>query len=332
MKEKPSLQSFIFQSLLSKFIKTSEAVTALKDLFNLNQDGVYKRIRGDSNLTPTEIEALASKYKISLDAHIFKDSDSVLFQFNPFVKTIKKFDDYVDELYSAVKPLSELKGLTLHGASSELPIFYFLASPELFAFKMFVWARSVWNFENFQKEKFSLKLISPSTQKKAHQIWELYSAQNTVEMWSLNILDSTLNQIEFYFSTKMLRNKTDALKLCKALFDLVSNLEMMASQGNKTTQENGAKDNFKLYHNEINFTNNTLLIESDTDSIVYCNFVIPDYLRTTDTRIIEYTQNWFDDIISKSMQISSQSKKGRQYFFKNLFDKIARLKQRIEMN
>ncbi len=330
MAEKPTLQVYLFKNLSSKFTKTSEAVSSLKKLLGVNQDGVYKRMRGDSNLTPTQIEAIASKHKISIDAHIFKDSDSVLFQFNPFIKTIKNFEDYVNELYNAVKPLSELEGLTLHSASSELPLFYFLSSPALFSFKMFVWARSVWNFEHIQKEKFSPHLLSPSTQEKAHQIWDIYEAQNTVEMWSLNILDSTLNQIEYYFSTKVIRNQTDALILCKALFDLVCNLETMVTQGKKVTNENASDESFKLYHNEINFTNNTILIECDTANIVYCNFVIPDYLRTTDERIVEYTQNWFDDIISKSTQISSQNKKSRKYFFDHLFEKIEHLKQRIE--
>lgn len=331
MKKKHTLQAFIFDKLQSHFKKTSDVVSALSNLFNLHPDGVYRRIRGESELRPDEIEIIASEYKISIDAYIFKDSDSVLFQFNPFVKPIKNFDDYINELYAAVKPLSELKGLTLLSASSELPLFYFLSSPALFTFKMFVWARSIWNFEHIQKEKFSLKLISPSTQEKAHQIWDIYKVQNTVEMWSLNILDSTINQIEYYFSIKIIKSKTDALKLCTALFDLVSNLEIMATQGKRITDKSAAKDSFKLYHNELNFANNTILIESEMINLVYTNFVIPDYLRTTDTRIVKHTQNWFSDIVSKSTQISTQGEKSRKYFFETLFDKIERLKGRIEM-
>ena len=330
MKKKLTLQSFIFQSLLSRFNKTSEAVLELTELFSLHPNGVYKRIRNESNLTPDEIEKIMLRYKISLDAYIFQNSDSVLFQFNPFIKTIKTFDDYMNELYNAVKPLSELKGLTLHSASSDLPMFYFLASPELFAFKMFVWARSVWNLENIRKEKFSFKLISPSTQEKAREIWEMYKAQDKVEMWSLNVLDSTLNQIEYYISIYAFKNKTDALILCEALTDLVLNLETMVAQGKKTKVKNGVKNSFKLYHNEITSTNNTILIESETNKMVYCNFVSPDFLRTTDARIIEYTQNSFDIIISKSVLITSQGEKGMQYFFESLFAKIEYLKQRLK--
>ena len=330
MSEKSKLQSFIFENLIAQYKKTADVVSALADLFDLHPNGVYKRIRGESDLTPDEIQMLAMEYKISLDAHIFKDSDSVLFQFNPFIKTIKNFDDYVNELYNAVKPLSELEGLTLHSASSELPLFYFLSSPTLFSFKMFVWARSVWNLENIRKEKFSFKLISPSTQEKAREIWEMYKAQDKVEMWSLNVLDSTLNQIEYYISINAFKNKTDALILCEALTDLVLNLETMVAQGKKMTGKKGAKNNFKLYHNEITSTNNTILIESETNKMVYCNFVSPDFLRTTDARIIEYTQNSFDIIISKSVLITSQGEKGRQYFFESLFAKIEYLKQRLK--
>ena len=327
--EKPTLQSYIFKSLQSQFGKTANVVLALTDLFNLHPNGVYKRIRGESELSPDEIEALAAKYKISIDAHIFKNSDSVLFQFNPFIKTIKNFDDYTNELYDAVKPLSELKGLTLYSASSELPLFYFLSSPELFSFKMFVWAQSVWNFEYLKQEKFSFNILSQSTQERAQQIWHIYKMQNPIEMWSLNILDSTINQIEYYFSIKIIKSKTDALKLCTALFDLVSNIEIMATQGKRITDKSAMKDSFKLYHNELNFANNTILIESESINLVYTNFVIPDYLRTNDARIVKHTQNLFSDIISKSTQISAQGKKSRKYFFETLFIKIADLKLRI---
>jgi len=330
MKKKPTLQAFIFDKLQSHFKKTSDVVSALSNLFNLHPDGVYRRIRGESELRPDEIEIIASEYKISLDAHIFKNSDSVLFQFNPLIKTIKNFDDYTTELYNAVKPLSDLKGLTLYSASSDLPIFYFLSSPELFSFKMFVLAQSVWNFEYIKQEKFSFNILSRSTQARTQQIWHIYRMQNTIEMWSLNILDSTINQIEYYFSIKIIKSKTDALKLCTALFDLVSNLENMATEGKRITDKSVAKDSFKLYHNELNFANNTILIESEMINLVYTNFVIPDYLRTTDTRIVKHTQNWFSDIISKSTQISTQGEKSRKYFFETLFIKIADLKLRIE--
>jgi len=331
-KEKTKLQAYIFKSLLSTFKKSSEVVTALSDLINLNSNAIYKRMRGEALLTLEETEAIVTKYKIPLDAHVFNDTDSVLFQFNPLIKPIKNFDDYTTELYNAVKPLSDLKGLTLYSASSELPQFYFLSSPDLFSFKMFVWAQSVWNFEYIKQEKFSFNILSRSTQEKAQQVWKIYKNQNTIEMWSLSILDSTIDQIEYYFSIKIIKSKTDALKLCEALFELVSNIESMIAQEKKLTEQNATNHSFKLYHNELNFANNTILIESESVNIVYTNFVVPDYLRTTDTRIVTHTQNWFRDIISRSTQISAQGKKGRQYFFEILFQKIERLKARIEIN
>ena len=85
-----------------------------------------------------------------------------------------------------------------------------------------------------------------------------------------------------------------------------------------------------MFHNELNFANNTILIESETINLVYTNFVVPDYLRTNDVRIIKHTQNLFSDIISKSTQISGQGKKSRKYFFEKLFIKIADLKLRID--
>ena len=85
-----------------------------------------------------------------------------------------------------------------------------------------------------------------------------------------------------------------------------------------------------MFNNELNFANNTILIESETINLVYTNFVIPDYLRTNDVRVVQHTQNWFSDIISKSTQISAQGKKSREYFIETLFNKIECLKLSIE--
>ncbi len=330
MPENSELQSYIFESLKPYFKNQAEVVSALKDLIHLTQDGVYRRLRGESYLTLDEIEKIAIKYKISLDAHVFRNTDIVSFQFNPFVKTIRTYDDYMNELYNAVKPLSQLKALKLKCAASELPLFYFLSSPQLFAFKMFVFARSVWNFDNIKKEKFSISLISQKTQEKANAIWDTYKVQNTIEMWDLNILDSTLNQIEHYFLTNVFLNRTDALELCDSLLELITDLETMVSEGKKSRAENVPEDSFILYHNEIIHTNNTILIESDSHKIVYSTFVSPDFMRTTDRRVVEYKQKWFNDIISNSTQISKQGEKIRNYFFGYLYKKIAHLKQKIK--
>ncbi len=335
MNSDQNLQNYLFDSVLSKYPKKADAISALSDLLGVGSDAVYRRVRGDSDLTPKEISLIANKFKISVDSHIFNQTDHISFQFNPFVKTIKSFDDYLDDIHADVKALGSIPDVMIYYASSEIPIFYYIAEPELFAFKLYVWGRSIWNFTYLQSENFHFDIISPAVLEKAKEVWRMYRMQISTEMWSLNIVDNTLNQIEYHFQTNSFKKKSDAIVLCEKLLKLVQNLETMAQHGSKVetstpTASNGS--NFTLYHNEIIYTNNTILVDSPHFKSVYTTYGNPNFLKSSDLRLFNYTQKWFNDVIAKSTQISLHGEKNRTWFFDRLNRRIETLKQRIELS
>jgi len=330
-----NLQNYLFDTVLGKYPKKSDAISALSDLLGVGSDAVYRRVRGDSDLTPKEIGLIANKFKISVDSHIFNETDHISFQFNPFVKIIKTFDDYLDDIHGDVRALGSIPDVMIYYASSEIPIFYYIAEPELFSFKLYVWGRSIWNFDYLQKADFHFNLISPSVLEKAKEVWRLYRMQSSTEMWSLNIVDNTLNQIEYHFQTNSFKNRADAIHLCDRLVSLTRNLELMAQQGSKVDSSakiNNGGNNFTLYHNEIIYTNNTILVDSPHFKSVYSTFGNPNFLKSSDLRLFNYTQKWFNDVIAKSTQISLHGEKNRKWFFDRLYRRIETLKQRIELN
>ena len=60
------LQETILDNILKRFPKKSAAVKELADLLDTGQNAVYRRIRGESILTPREIALLARHYNICL--------------------------------------------------------------------------------------------------------------------------------------------------------------------------------------------------------------------------------------------------------------------------
>ena len=159
--------------------------------------------------------------------------------------------------------------------------------------------------------------------------------QGSVEMWSLNIVDNTLNQIEYHFHTNSFKERKDALGLCDKLLKLAHKLEVMAQQGSKvdthSAHGNGGS-NFTLYHNEIIYTNNTIMVDSPHFKSVYTTFGNPNFLKSSDLRLFNYTQKWFNDVIAKSTQISLHGEKNRKWFFDRLYRRIETVKQRIELS
>jgi hypothetical protein len=330
------LQTYILEAIQARFIKKTEAVDALAELLNVGKDAVYRRLRGDTLLTPDEIELLVRHYNISLDAYIFRQSDSVFFTFNPFTHTVKTFDDYLTGIHTDLLLLSKLPNVQISYASAEIPIFYYMFFPELFQFKLYVWARTIWHFDFLQKVPFSFDLIPFPFIQKSEEILKLYRQIPSTELWSLNIIDNTLNQIEYHVVSNGFKDPTDALILCEKLQMLVIHMQTMAEYGQKIPLSTNhineqIPDNFELYHNEMIYTNITIFVESKIGRAVYTSHCNPNFLKTTDIRMCDYTEGWINSIMAKSNKMSKSAEKPRQWFFERLRKRIEMVQTRLKV-
>lgn len=91
----PGLQDQLFERILERYPRKSDAVEALCELLNTTKDPVYRRLRGDTLLVPEELTLLARHYHISLDGLIFNRDDNVVCSFNAFSHQVKNFEDYL---------------------------------------------------------------------------------------------------------------------------------------------------------------------------------------------------------------------------------------------
>ena len=89
-----SFQIKFFEDILEKFPKKSQAVDELSDLLKVGKDAVYRRLRGDTVLTPDELTILAKHFRISIDHYIFDNSDTVFFTFNSLSNEVRNFSDF----------------------------------------------------------------------------------------------------------------------------------------------------------------------------------------------------------------------------------------------
>ena len=328
-----SLQSQLIEQILLLFPKKAEAVEKLSDLLNLGRDAVYRRLRGDTMLTPDEVSLLARSFGISLDSLIFGDTDSVFFTFNAFSREINSLEDYLAGLHQNLAQLGSLKNVQLFYASSEMPVFHYFFYPELISFKLFVWGQTVWNLDYLQHQAFRFDLIPPHVIQMGEEILHMYNNLNTTELWSLNIFDNTLNQIAYHAKSGSFARSEDALLLCDCLDRLAGHLCSMAEHGRKfrLNQSPDSGRPFNLYHNEMIYTNNTLLLRAARQRVVFSTFGDPNFLSSTDRRICDFTEDWFRKIISKSTAISNHSEASRNSFFNGLRRRVDHSRKRIEM-
>lgn len=329
------LQEYLLEIVLNQYAKRSEAVDALAELFDIGKDAIYRRMRGDTLLTPDEIKTLARKYHISLDAYVFENNNTTFFSYNQFTRRILNFEDYLDDILQDLHQISKLPNPQIYYASAEIPIFHHCFFPELIHFKLYVWGRTIWDFDYLNDRPFDFDLIPPSVTEMTEQILKLYRDIPSIEIWSMNIMDFTLSQIEFHVISGGFRDKNDALLLCDRLIDLVNHLRLMAENGKQFLMDRNPAEaagaSFNLYHNEMVYTNNTIMVNTDAGSAVYTAFGNPNFLKSTDQKMCDYTNGWFKKMFSKSESISQTGEKSRAWFFNGLRRKIENAKKRIAL-
>ena len=326
------LQNELLTRIIDRFEKKVEAVRELADFFNVGKDAIYRRLRGDTLLTPEEILQLAKKYKISLDGILFEDKDVVFFSFNAFSIKIKSVDDYLANLKANVESFGNVPNADIYYPTNEIPIFYYCFFPELISFKLYVWGRNIWDLEYLQRQAFHHDLIQHHAIEICNEVLQSYLQIDTKEMWSLNLFDNTLNQIEYYANTDGFRNEQDALMLCDKLLELAKHMYNMAEEGKKfSTQTSSVKyGNFELYHNEMISTNSFIYLTSPHLRVLFSIYGSPNYMTSSDERICDYTENWIKKIKARSTPIIKDAAKGRNWFFKGIKRRIENTRNRIE--
>ena len=332
MEEISKLQPYIFSEILSRFPSRVDAVDTLCKVLGLQHDAVYRRLRGDTMLSPEQLMVLARKFEISLDKFVFQKSDSVVFTFNPFSQKVRSFDDYLKGIDADLDILIRLPDIQITDSWTEIPFFYYIYFTELFCFKFYVWGRTIWDFKYLQTQKFTLSTIPAPVVQKAQKILERYRQIPSTQLWSLGIVDNTLNQIEYHVNSGSFANPQDAILLCNKVADLANHMENMAMHGKKIAvdgpvEASGAE--LILYHNEMMGTNNTIFVQSRVGRAVYSMISNPNFLKTSDEQMCNYVDEWFKNIIFKSQLISTTGEKGRRFFFDRLRKRIDVVRRRV---
>ncbi len=328
-----TLQSRIFERIEARFEKKSQVADMLMDKLGIGRDAAYRRMRGETPLDPNELSLLAREFEISLDAIVFNQSDRVFFSFNSFPHAIHDVKEFMEEVYANVSEVYQMPGARYYYTTAELPVYHYCQFPELIQFKLYVWGRTVWNFEDLRHAKFSYDLIPHTDIGRIDDILELYYNIPSTDLWHLNIMDNTLNQIEYHVSSGGFSDPQIALDLCDKLLHLIDYVRTMAEVGHKfvigqsAEQSKGAE--LELYYNEMIFTSNTILIISEQSKIVYTTYGSPNFLKCSNPRFGDHTEEWLRRIISKSISITTHEEKNRLRFFNKLGQKVERAKERI---
>lgn len=308
-------------------------VDELADLLQMSNDSAYRRIRGETALTIDEISLICSRYRISFDTLSESEkSGAVSFNYRPLENNELNFESYLQNILSDLKKLQAFDNKQIIFAAEDIPIFHYFSFPELTAFKMFYWNKSILGVPSLEGKKFETAHVSKKNIETARQILEAYITIPSVEIWTEDTVNSAIKQVEFYWESGLFRSKEDALMIYEDLSKMMLKIKRQAELSSKFIDEEKwahNENNYTLYSSEIMIGNNSILTTMGNVKATYLSHHTFNTMLTTNQAFCNETEQWLKNLIRKSVQISGVSEKQRYQFFRKIEDAMQRLKAKI---
>lgn len=329
--ETQQLQQQLFRHLKESLPAHLSLVDELCHLLDLSADSVYRRIRGEKPVTLIELKQICEHYHISLDQLLQLKNDSVLFQAPGITHHTIPFADHMRGMLEQFKYFNSFKQREIYYLCKDAPFWYFYLFPGMAAFKTFFWAKTINNEPALANKSFSLEEYPiEDCFAIGQQILEEHSLMNTVELWNLESIHSSINQIAYYRDAGIFRNKEDLTAVVESFIQMLDHLQAQAAKGVKFmpgATDVAYKGPIQFYVNELILGNNTILLNLEDKKLSMITYSVFSYLITRDDRFAGKVFDTFNTLLSRSTLVSKSGEKDRNRFFNTLRDKVNELKK-----
>lgn len=326
------LQKQFFEQIKAGLPAQLSLVDEVATRLEISNDSAYRRIRGEKPLTITELQHLSQAFQISLDALFNVSSENVIFHYQALDQSGISFENYLQSIYDDFEQLLTFRDKQVIYAANDISLFHTLQVPEIAAFKFFFWKKTTMGFRDLKDERFVLQDLEEPIARLRWKILDFVTKVPLKDILYANAFSSTLRQIEFYWEGGLFEKKEDAITLCEKMKELILHIKQEAELGYNFIygmEPNGQPGTYELYYNEVVLIGDAVLVRTDHGNTTYLTNNAINILRTTDADFYANTEQYLNNLMSKSVLISSVSEKERNKFFMRIERRIEQLKEKI---
>lgn len=327
-----SIQETLFHTIKSRLAPNISFVHDLSELLGISYDSAYRRIRGEKELSLEELKSICLYYKVSIDSLFNFKHNNVIFNSLAIGAEGFSIENWLQSLLEAIQKIYHSKQREIIYAAKDIPVFYYFEFPEIAAFKIYFWHKALIPQSGY--EHIKLNLVAPEgLYETGQKLLSYYVKIPTIEIWSEETISSILRQIEYCFVSGFFANNEDVYRLCDVLEAWLDHAQSQAEQGFQYmlgTPAEGVENNYRLYHNEVLVSDNTILVNMDGQKISYNTYNVINQLITTNPVFCDQIEKSFRNLMQKSTMISGTSAKERHRFFNILHEKVNMLRCRIQ--
>ncbi len=318
------------QQLFAAIKKNLPAHLSLADeiaaVLDISTDSAYRRIRGEKPLLLEEAGKLCTRFGLALGSLLQQPTDGFLFRGEFFQPEDFQFDKYLASYAQQLKYINSFQSRKLYFLCKDIPPHHHFHFREIAAFKHYFWMRTIMNAPQFQHKKYAFADYPDELFQLGRTALQYYNQIDSVELWNIETINSTLRQIEYYAEMNLFAHEDELQLLYKKLEQLLLHMEKQADAGYKFSYDDVSKKPlapFQLYYNEVILGDNSATAVLNNTKVVYIPHSVFNFMVTTDVRFCENNFKHVQNLMRKSTLISHVSERERARFFYYLRRRIA---------
>jgi len=302
-------QQDVLLSVIRQKIKSGSLIDAVAVALEISYDAAHRRVSSKSKFSIEEAVTLCRHYKISIDA-ILTGSNSLVVEKTMEIESMADMSNYFSQSAGYIQRFANQDDVSLYYAAKDIPLFYTIGGSLLSKFKLFVWTHLLASdeinmpFENFRAPE--------NLQQHVTRIRSVYDKAAVHEIWNDTTINSTLQQIHYFFESGLLTRENAAL-LYGDLRELLAHVE----------EKSAAKESrYHLYFHELIILNNNVIFASGENKSMFIPYTALGYFITEDEQTCNKAYDYFQRQMKSAKSLKLSGTRDRKIFFNKAIRKI----------
>lgn len=292
----------------------------------LGEVSIYNKISDRSRFSVEELYKLCQELNISLDAVLHGNNPGKSYiqfygdglKYKP--RNYKDFVDVINNYFSKIKTFDNACGYFL---VNEIPLFHLLNFPHIMYLKFYIWNKINWKIENIGEEyNFRSFIEDFELQQSIKVLDNMFNSFMSIELWNSDMLKNSISLLHYLIDSKILTDPTEIKNIQNDFYALIDYLEQLTKIGKKKKNLRNEENPCHIFINELSLGSEVIVVKSQYSDMLFQQMDIPNYIQTTDQRLISSQFNFFETLRSMSIDITQTNQKLRDSFFVNLRNQI----------
>ena len=323
------LSKLFFEKIKNNCDKNISFIDEVAAVLDINYDAAYRRINNKTTLSLEDAIKLANHFNISLDIFLKKNlsENKIIVKDSKNISSFTEIESYYKNILNNIIPFKSRGDVHITYSARDIPLFYFNRDELFSKFKIFT--TLYLTNKDFPRKNIHFNVFNPpaSLLHAAKQFGDIYYNFDITEIWNDNILDSTINQILYFYEIQLISYST-AIKLCNKLVKIIKQVEIDSFS---SIRNNKFKSKFYLYNSISLMLNNNVIITSKNKKVALSQYALGKHFIIEDQNFIKQYEVFINNSIELATLLSKTGIKERLLFFKPKYRAIEKAKQRIEL-